>query len=101
LALINAITDKLNNNAVMVIDQLNIDRPKTKDAVELLNRLNVQGNVLIVVSEKNPNVLRAFANLPLVKLLSRNELNTYSIVKSDMVVFEKDVLVGIQEVYGA
>jgi ribosomal protein L4 len=39
--------------------------------------------------------------LPLVKLLSRNELNTYSIVKSDMVVFEKDVLVGIQEVYGA
>ena len=100
LALIHAITDKLNNNAVMVIDQLNIDQPKTKDAIEFLNRMNVQGNVLLVVSEINPNILRAFANLPLVKLLSRNELNTYSIVKSDVVIFEKDVLVGIQEVFG-
>lgn len=101
IALINAITDKLNNNAVVVIDQLIMDTPKTKEAVEFLNRLNVKGNLLFVVSQKNPNILRAFANLPLVEVLSSNELNTYQVVKSDVVVFEKDVLVKIQEVYGA
>jgi len=53
-----------------------------------------------VVAEKNPVTLRAFNNLPLVKLVSSNELNTFSIVKSDRLIFEKDVLAGIQEVYG-
>ena len=100
LALINAIMDKLNNNAVIVIDQLKIDVPKTKKAVELLNHLNLKGNILFVVSQKNPDVLRAFANLPLVKILTMNELNAYQVVHCDMVVFEKDVLVRIHEVYG-
>jgi len=100
LALISAIADKLKNDAVIIIDQLNINNPKTKEAVEFLNRLNVAGNVLIVVAEKNPVTLRAFNNLPLVKLVSSNELNTFSIVKSDRLIFEKDVLAGIQEVYG-
>ena len=100
LALISAIADKLKNDAVVIIDQLNINNPKTKEAVEFLNRLNVAGNVLIVVAEKNPVTLRAFNNLPLVKLVSSNELNTFSIVKSDRLIFEKDVLAGIQEVYG-
>ena len=100
LALISAIADKLKNDAVVIIDQLNINNPKTKEAVEFLNRLNVAGNVLIVVAEKNPVTLRAFNNLPLVKLVSSNELNTFSIVKSDRLIFERDVLAKIQEVYG-
>ena len=45
-----------------LLSQLNIDRPKTKDAVELLNRLDVQGNVLIVISEKSL-MSSGFANL--------------------------------------
>ena len=100
LALISAIADKLKNDAVIIIDQLNINNPKTKEAVEFLNRLNVTGNVLIVVTEKNPVILRAFNNLPSVKLVSSNELNTFSIVKSDRLIFERDVLAKIQEVYG-
>jgi ribosomal protein L4 len=50
-----------------------------------------------VTRDKNENALRAFANLPTVSLITSNELNTYAIVKNDVVVFEKNVLSKIQE----
>ena len=98
LALINAIADKIKNEQVVVIDQLKMNGPKTKEASAFLSRLGLKGNVLLVVAEKKPDVLFAFANIPAVQLMAGKDIHTYSIVKSDMVVFEKDVLSGIQEV---
>jgi len=97
MALINAIADKIKDNAMVVIDRLGIDNPKTKEAVDFLNRLGLEGNILLVTEEKNQNAIYAFANIPTVILVIGSELNTYRIANSEVVVFEKDVLVRIQE----
>ncbi len=97
LALLNAIANKIQKNGVVAIDELTLTNPKTKEAVSFLNQLGLTGNILLVTRDRNETALRAFANLPTVSLITSNELNTYAIVKNDVVVFEKDVFSEIQE----
>ncbi|UCF95083.1 MAG: 50S ribosomal protein L4 [Desulfobacterales bacterium] len=91
LALKMALSSKLQENHLLVLDQLELSRVKTKDVVHVLSTLNLQ-NALIVTAEKNDNLELSARNLPDVKVLRSAGLNVYDILKyHELVLLEPSV----------
>ena len=90
LAVRQALSMKNADKAVLTIaDNVKFDG-KTKSAVKVLDDLKVADkNVLVVVSEKTPEVLRAFNNLPNVKLVRATYLNVFDVMNADAIVFSE------------
>jgi large subunit ribosomal protein L4 len=91
-ALRSALTDRANNEAVTVVRDLAFEAPKTKDAVAALAALGVEGKALVVLSRWDDATVRSFRNLPTVHTLVVDQLNTYDVLNSDVVVFEEAAL---------
>ena len=94
LALLQALSDRAQSDAIVVVDSWSFPNIKTKDAVAVLKALDLTGRVLIVVDPYDYNTIKSFANIPEVQLLDVLELNAYDILKSDVVVFTENVLPG-------
>jgi large subunit ribosomal protein L4 len=93
LALRSALTDRHAGGNLVVLDALDFDTPKTSRAAELLETLGVGGRkVLLVVDGLEDAAIRSFRNLPTVHLLTFDQLNTYDVLASDVVVFTRDSL---------
>ncbi|KAB3535473.1 50S ribosomal protein L4 [Alkaliphilus pronyensis] len=99
LAMKSALSSKVNNNEVIVLDELNLTVPKTKDMVNILSNLNVEKKALIVMGEKNEAVIRSANNIPGVQTTLINTLNVYDILKYDMFIITKDAVQKVEEVY--
>lgn len=96
LALKSALTTKVNDGKLVVVDELTVN-PKTKEMVAVLNNLNV-AKALVVV-EDNQNAVIAARNIPTVKTASVSTINVYDILKYDSLVLTKSVVEKIEEVY--
>jgi large subunit ribosomal protein L4 len=95
LALCSALSDRAADDKVVVIDSWGIDEPKTKDALAALETLEVNGKVLLVLSEDDEAVWKSFRNLgDSVHCLYTRELNAYDVLVSDYVVFTQATLPG-------
>ena len=94
----SALTSKVNDNEIIVYDALDIENPKTKEMVKVLNTMNVK-KALIVLSEKDEIVERAARNIPNVKTTLVGTLNVYEILKYDTLILTKDSAAKIEEVY--
>ncbi len=92
LALASALSDRLADGKVVVLDDWGIESPSTKQAVEVLSALGVEGRVLVVLTRDDEATWRSLRNLPEVHVLSAGELNAYDVLVSDWVVFTKDSL---------
>jgi large subunit ribosomal protein L4 len=94
LALASALSDRLADGKVKVLDSWGIDTPSTKAAVDQLGKLSVDGRVLVVLTrdEADVAVWKSLRNLQHVHVLSTGELNAYDVLVSDWVVFTKDSL---------
>ena len=99
LAMKSALTSKVENNEIIVIDELNFDAPKTKDMVNLLNKLNADKKALIVTADKNENVVRSANNIATVQTTVVNNLNVYDILKYNSFIITKDAVRKVEEVY--
>lgn len=98
LALKSALSSKVRDNEIIVLDEFKLDQPKTKKVVELLKNFNVD-SALIVVPEGEKNVELSARNIPGVKTLYANYLNTYDILKYDKFIITKDAVGIVEEVY--
>ena len=98
IAMKSALTSKVNDNEIIVYDALDIENPKTKEMVKVLNAMNVK-KALIVLSEKDEIVERAARNIPNVKTTLVGTLNVYEILKYDTLILTKDSAAKIEEVY--
>jgi large subunit ribosomal protein L4 len=98
LALKSALTSKVLENQIIVLDNLNFDEIKTKNMVKVLDNLKAE-NALIVLSEKNLNVQASARNIPNVKTALVNTINPYEILKYNKFVVTKDAVEKIEEVY--
>ncbi|HHW58185.1 MAG TPA: 50S ribosomal protein L4 [Clostridia bacterium] len=98
LALKSALSSKVRDNEIIVLDEFKLDQPKTKKVVELLKNFNVE-SALIVVPEGEKNVELSARNIPGVKTLYANYLNTYDILKYDKFIITKDAVGIVEEVY--
>jgi large subunit ribosomal protein L4 len=93
LALRSALTDRHAGGNLVVVDGLDFDAPKTARAVELLDTLGLAGRkLLFVVDGLEEAAIKSFRNLPTVHLITFDQLNTYDVLASDVVVFTRDSL---------
>lgn len=94
LALASALSDRVQSERLLVIDRWSFDAPKTKDAVEAMKALDLNGRVVLVVGADDDTASRSFRNIPGVQLLKQSELNAYDILCSDWLVFTTSTLPG-------
>lgn len=98
-ALSSALSAKLADNEIIVIDGIDINEPKTKAVKELLSGLNLKDNVLIVVPDKNENLELGVRNIPRVNVARVNALNVYSVLSHEKLVVSKDAVERMKEAY--
>ena len=97
LALKSALSYKVLDKELILLDQLKLESSKTKDMKNILNNLKAERNVLIVVNELTDNVVLASRNLNNVLLLKANEINTLDVVSADVLIADLDAVKTIEE----
>lgn len=97
-ALKSALTTKVNEGKIVVLDSFNMDEIKTKKFVAVMNALKVNG-ALVVLPEGSDNVVKSAHNVPAVKTAMINTINVYDILKYDSLVLTQDAAAAITEVY--
>lgn len=99
LAMKSALSTKVLDNNMIVLDSLTLDSYKTKTVVEMLKALGVEGKALIVTAEADSKVIKSAANIPGVKTAAVNTLNVYDILNYDKFIVVKNAVGKIEEVY--
>ncbi|HEY4600435.1 MAG TPA: 50S ribosomal protein L4 [Cerasibacillus sp.] len=99
LALKSALSSKVANDNVVVLEQLAFEAPKTKQFVDMLNNLKVDTKALIVTTEKDDNVIRSANNLQEVKVLTVEEVNVLDLLAHDKLILTKDAAEKAGEVF--
>ena len=98
-ALKSALTDKAQNNNLIVVDELKFDEIKTKKFAEVMNNLKATRKALVVLADNDQNVVLSARNLAEAKTTLTNTLNVYDIVNARTLVLTKDAVAKIEEVY--
>jgi len=91
-ALRSALSDRAKEDRIAVIDELSFEVPKTREAIELMRAIEVQGSVLLVLDGHDHNVERSFRNIPRIHLILVDQLNTYDVLARDWVLFTRAAL---------
>ncbi len=92
LARDSAILAKLLSNNVVVVDELNFEKPKTKDFVSILNHLKIDRSCLVTISDYNEGLYKSAKNIPKVSVLPVAELNAGDICRHHKMLFTKEAL---------
>ena len=98
-ALKSALTDKAQNNNLIVVDELKFDEIKTKKFAEVMNNLKATRKALVVLADNDQNVVLSARNLAEASTTLTNTLNVYDIVNARTLVLTKDAVAKIEEVY--
>ena len=98
-ALKSALTDKVVNNNIVVVDELKFDEIKTKKFAEVMNNLKATRKALVVLADNDKNVVLSARNLAEASTTLTNTLNVYDIVNARTLVLTKDAVAKIEEVY--
>ena len=99
LALLSALSTKVADNDMIVLDAINMDEFKTKTIVKMLAALNVNEKALIVIDSVDKKVIKSAANIPGVKTTQANTLNVYDILNYNKFIIVKGAVAKIEEVY--
>ncbi len=99
LALKSALSSKVEDNEIIVVDSLYLDKPKTKDMIKVLSNLKAGKKTLVVMPERDENVILASRNIPGVKTTYVNTINVYDILNCDSFLITKDAVNKVEEVY--
>ena len=97
-ALKSALTSRVQENKLIVVDELKFDSIKTKAMASVLKNLNVN-KALVVLNDNDTNVVMSAKNIPDVKTAQTNTINVFDILKYNTVVLTKDAVATIEEVY--
>lgn len=93
LALFSALTAKVRDNELLVLESLDFDTPKTKQMVGVLKALGLDGgSCLIVLPKANERVWKSARNIPSVKVMTSAELNAYDVLKPKKILITKEAL---------
>ena len=94
----SALTSRVNDNKLIVLDELKLDEVKTKKFQEVLDNLKLH-KALVIINENDQNLVLSARNIPAVKTTLTNTINVYDVLKYDTVVVTKDAVATIEEVY--
>lgn len=99
LAIKSALSSKFAASELVVLDEFKLDAIKTKEVVKVLAALNTGKKTLIVLPEKDDVVYRSARNIAGVKVCPVNTINVYDVLNADTVLFVKDAVAKVEEVY--
>jgi large subunit ribosomal protein L4 len=99
LALRGALTAKLGDEAIRIVDSFGLDAIKTREVLGVLGALNATGRVLVVAPVADERLRLSARNLPTVEVILADSLNVVDILKADTLVIEQPALARIEEVY--
>lgn len=99
LALKSVLTSKVQLGEIIVIDKIDFNAPKTKEMVNFLAKINADKKALIVMEDKNVNVIRSASNIPNIQTALVNTINVYDILKYNSFIITKDAVKKVEEVY--
>ena len=98
IAIKSALTSKVQDSKLIVVDEFKLDEIKTSKFVQILDNLKAP-KALVVTKDKDEKVVLSARNIPTVKTTMTNSLNVYDILKYDSLVLTKDAVAAIEEVY--
>lgn len=98
-AFCSALSQKLAQNEIVVVNKIDIKEPKTKQVAKLVEKFKFDKTVLFVVKEASENLQKSAANIPTVDVVNCDLLNTYDIVSTNKIVFVEDAIKSIEEAY--
>lgn len=98
-ALISALSEKLRNDEIIIVDKLALEAPKTKLMAKIIKNLGVTKRGLFLTAGKDETVVRAIKNIPFVYADDVALINVYDIVKTGKCVFTKEAVLKLMEVY--
>lgn len=98
LALKSALSAKAAEGKFVVLDELKLERPRTKEMVKIIENLRIAGPVLLVTAARDENVALSARNIPGVKTVTVEGLCTYDVLAHDALVMTKDALARVEEV---
>ena len=99
LALKSVLTSKVEEKELIVVDKLELKEIKTKSMVKALTALKVEGKTLIIVPEKNTNVVMSARNIEGVKTITANNINVFDLLKYNNLILPVDTVKKLEEVY--
>jgi large subunit ribosomal protein L4 len=101
LAIRSALSDKVANAQLIVVNSLNLETPRTKDMIALLDRLPVEGKkVLMMVPQRDENIVRSTRNIPNAKVQHVSSINVIELLKHDFVIMPRQTVRWIELVFG-
>ncbi len=98
-ALLSALSKKVADGELLVVDALNVSAPKTKEMEAFRKALKLEKRAVVVMDEPNADVILAARNLPTLSTISVDEINTYEIVSNAVVVLTKGSVKKLEEAY--
>ena len=99
LAIKSVLTSKVQENEIIVLDSLSFEAPKTKDMVNVLKNIKAAKKAILVMDEKDENVIKSAANIPGVKTTLVSTMNTYEVLNATSFIVTKEAVKKIEEVY--
>ena len=99
LAMKSALSSKVAENEIIVLDALTFEAPKTKEMVKVLDNIKSSKKALIVMAEKDDNVVKSASNIPGIRTALATTMNVYEIIKYTSFIVTKDAIEKIEEVY--
>jgi large subunit ribosomal protein L4 len=99
LAMKSALSSKVAEKEIIVLDQLAFDAPRTKDMIKVLENIKAGKKALIVMAEKDDNVIKSAANIPGVRTVLVSTMNVYEIINHTNFIVTRDAVNKIEEVY--
>ena len=97
LGIRSALSAKLADEQLIVVDKLEFDAPSTKAAVAVLKALEVEGRCTLVVTDENVNAFLSFRNIPTVDIVPSGDENVYELLDNKFLVFEEEALRKLEE----
>ena len=99
LAMKSALSSKVAENEIIVLDTLTFAEPKTKDMIKVLDNIKAAKKALIVTAEKDDNIVKSAANIPGIRTSLVTTMNVYEIINYTSFIITKDAAAKIEEVY--
>ena len=97
LAIRSALSAKLADGQLIVVDKLEFEKPSTKAAVAVLSALGVEGRCTIVVGNEDTNAFLSFRNIPTVDIIPVDDANTYELLDNKHLIFTEEALRKLEE----
>ena len=95
----SALTSKVVEKEIIVLDDLKMEEPKTKEMIQVLSNIKADKKALIIMEQKDENIIKSAANIPGITTALVTTMNVYEIINHNSFILTKDAVHKIEEVY--